>query len=157
MLFNSNNHKRNPNSHTSYNLLTRSKYLAVVDVTNDNYDIIIPVPQVIKDMGALGINKSHSWLLSALKQSKKVTVYRDADKDSVAEEQGKEDTGLFGINIHRANESAESKNVDKWSAGCQVLNNPKQFKELIQACIKSGKKSFTYTLLHELWAIISSK
>ena len=92
----------------------------------------------------------HQGKYTALKQSKKVTVFRDADKDSVAEEQGKEDTGLFGINIHRANESAESKNVDKWSAGCQVLNNPKQFKELIQACIKSGKKSFTYTLLHEL-------
>ena len=91
----------------------------------------------------------HQGKYTALKQAKKVTVFRDADKDSVAEEQGKEDTGLFGINIHRANESTESKNIDKWSAGCQVLNNGLQFKELIQACIKSGKKSFTYTLLHE--------
>ena len=91
----------------------------------------------------------HQGKYSALVQSKKVTVHRDADKDSIAEEQEKEDTGLFGINIHRANESAESKNVDKWSAGCQVLNNPTQFKELMQACIKSGKKSFTYTLLKE--------
>ena len=91
----------------------------------------------------------HQGKYTALKQSKKVTVYRDADKDNIAEEQGKEDTGLFGINIHRANESTESKNIDKWSAGCQVMNNPIQFKELIQACIKSGKKSFTYTLLKE--------
>jgi hypothetical protein len=83
-------------------------------------------------------------------QSKKVTVYRDADKDSIAEEQGKEETGLFGINIHRANESTESRNIDKWSAGCQVLNIPKQYKELIQACIKSNKKAFTYTLLKEI-------
>jgi hypothetical protein len=91
----------------------------------------------------------HQGKYTALKQSKKVTVYRDADKDSVAEEQGKEETGLFGINIHRANELTESRNIDKWSAGCQVLNIPKQFKELIQACIKSNKKAFTYTLLHE--------
>jgi hypothetical protein len=91
----------------------------------------------------------HQGKYTALKQSKKVTVFRDADKDSVAEEQGKEDIGLFGINIHRANELTESRNIDKWSAGCQVLNNPKHFKELIQACIKSGKKSFTYTLLKE--------
>ena len=91
----------------------------------------------------------HQNKYTALKQAKKVTVYRDADKDSVAEEQGKEESGLFGINIHRANESAESKNIDKWSAGCQVMNNPIQFKELIQACIKSGKKTFTYTLLKE--------
>lgn len=92
----------------------------------------------------------HQGKYSALVQSKKVTVHRDSDKDSIAEEQGKEDIGLFGINIHRANAVAESKNIDKWSAGCQVLNNPKQFKELMQACIKSGKKSFTYTLLKEI-------
>jgi len=91
----------------------------------------------------------HKGKYTALVQSKKVTVYRDADKDNIAEEQGKEDTGLFGINIHRANELTESRNIDKWSAGCQVLNNAGQFKELIQACIKSGKKSFTYTLLKE--------
>lgn len=91
----------------------------------------------------------HKGKYTALVQSKKVTVFRDNDKDSIAEEQGKEDTGLFGINIHRANELTDSTNIDKWSAGCQVLNSSKQFKELIQACLKSGKKSFTYTLLHE--------
>lgn len=91
----------------------------------------------------------HKGKYTALVQSKKVTVFRDNDKDSIAEEQGKEDTGLFGINIHRANELTESTNIDKWSAGCQVLNSSKQFKELIQACLKSGKKSFTYTLLKE--------
>lgn len=91
----------------------------------------------------------HKGKYTALVQSKKVTVFRDNDKDSIAEEQGKEDTGLFGINIHRANELTDSINIDKWSAGCQVLNSSKQFKELIQACLKSGKKSFTYTLLHE--------
>jgi hypothetical protein len=30
------------------------------------------------------------------------------------------------------------------------LNMPKQYKELIQACIKSNKKAFTYTLLKEI-------
>lgn len=99
------------------------------------------------DTWAIGL---HQGKYTALKQAKKVTVYRDADKDSIAEEQGNEDTGMFGINIHRANESTESRNIDKWSAGCQVLNNPLQFKELIQACIKSNKKAFTYTLLKEI-------
>lgn len=98
------------------------------------------------DTWAIGL---HQGKYTALKQVKKVTVFRDADKDNIAEEQGKEETGMFGINIHRANESAQSSNIDKWSAGCQVLNNPTQFKELIQACIKSNKKTFTYTLLHE--------
>jgi len=91
----------------------------------------------------------HKGQYTALTQAKKVTVYRDNDRDSIAEEQGKEDTGLFGINIHRANASAISQNIDKWSAGCQVLNNSKDFKELIQACIQTGKKYFTYTLIQE--------
>ena len=91
----------------------------------------------------------HKGKYTALVQVKPVTVHRDADKDSVAEEQGKETTGLYGINIHRANESAISQNIDKWSAGCQVLNNPKQFKQFIEACQNSKKKYFTYTLLHE--------
>lgn len=91
----------------------------------------------------------HKGKYRALTQAKPITVWRDADKDSVAEEQGKEDTGIFGINIHRANEAVASKNIDKWSAGCQVLNDPKQFKELLDLCAESKKKYFTYTLLHE--------
>ena len=71
------------------------------------------------------------------------------DKNIMAEEQGKEDTGIFGINIHRANELVASKNIDKWSAGCQVLNDPKQFRALLDKCEASKKKYFTYTLLHE--------
>jgi hypothetical protein len=92
----------------------------------------------------------HKGQYTALTQAKKVTVFRDDDRDAIAEEQGKEDTGIFGINIHRANPSATSTLIEKWSAGCQVLNNSKQFKELIQACIASGKKYFTYTLIQEL-------
>lgn len=91
----------------------------------------------------------HQGKYKALVQAKPITVYRDADKDDLAEEQGKEDKGMFGINIHRANPSAISSIIDKWSAGCQVLNNPKEFDSLLAACEKSGKEFFTYTLLRE--------
>jgi hypothetical protein len=91
----------------------------------------------------------HKGQYEALVQAKPVTVYRDNDKDETAEEQGKEDTGLFGINIHRANPNAISSLIEKWSAGCQVLNNPKEFASLIQACKDSGLTNFTYTLLRE--------
>lgn len=91
----------------------------------------------------------HQGKYEALVQRKAVTVYRDGDKDDTAEEQGKEDTGLFGINIHRANPSAISSLIDKWSAGCQVLNNPKEFSILIETCKQSKKDVFTYTLLRE--------
>jgi len=91
----------------------------------------------------------HQGKYEALVQRKPVTVYRDADKDDTAEEQGTEQTGLFGINIHRANPSLVSSLIDKWSAGCQVLNDFKQYAALIAACKASGKKNFTYTLLRE--------
>jgi len=91
----------------------------------------------------------HQGKYEALVQAKPITVYRDGDKDDTAEEQGKEDTGMFGINIHRANPSAISSIIDKWSAGCQVLNDFKQYATLIAACKASGKKAFTYTLLRE--------
>ena len=42
-----------------------------------------------------------------------------------------------------------SKIIDKWSAGCQVLNDPKQFNELLNKCKQSGFSKFTYTLLKE--------
>jgi len=91
----------------------------------------------------------HQGKYEALVQRKPVIVYRDNDKDETAEEQGKEDTGLFGINIHRANPNAISSLIEKWSAGCQVLNNPQEFNKLIEICKGSGKKTFTYTLLRE--------
>jgi hypothetical protein len=91
----------------------------------------------------------HQGKYEALVQAKPITVYRDNNKNDLAEENGKEDTGMFGINIHHANSSAVSSIIDKWSAGCQVLNDPKDFYTLISACKTSGKKAFTYTLLRE--------
>ena len=91
----------------------------------------------------------HQGKYKALVQAKPITVYRDGNKNDLAEESSVEQTGLFGINIHRANPSAISTIIDKWSAGCQVLNNPEQFKTLLDTCEKSGRKEFTYTLLRE--------
>lgn len=91
----------------------------------------------------------HQGKYEALVQCAPITVYRDADKDTIAEEQGKLDTGLFGINIHRANPKLISKFIDKWSAGCQVLNDPVQFDYLLNKCKLSGLNKFTYTLLNE--------
>lgn len=91
----------------------------------------------------------HQGKYLALCQRKNVVVYRDGDKDDFAEETATTETGLFGINIHRANPSAISSIIDKWSAGCQVLNNPKDFEYLIKRCQASGLKDFSYVLLKE--------
>ena len=91
----------------------------------------------------------HQGKYKAFTQSKPVEVYRDKNLNEIAEVSQTVDKGLFGINIHRANETAISKMIDKWSAGCQVLNNPNDFKKLLQMAEESKLTSFTYTLLNE--------
>lgn len=94
----------------------------------------------------------HQGKYSALVQVGPVTVYRDNNLDDVVDEGGKEQSGLFGINCHRAAQALQSHQVDKWSAGCQVLANPLDFALLMSLCrlssIRYGNR-FTYTLIGE--------
>ena len=89
----------------------------------------------------------------ALQQVKPVTVYRDADRNNKLDVTGqKEEKGLFGINGHRSNAHKPSTSVHKWSAGCQVLQDPDHFAFLLKLCERAAEKfgnSFTYTLLTE--------
>jgi hypothetical protein len=91
----------------------------------------------------------HQGKYEAFCQAKPVDVFRDKNLDDKAEETATIDRGLFGINIHRANEKFASKLIDKWSAGCQVLNNPADFAKVLAAGKATKNKFFTYTLLKE--------
>jgi len=93
----------------------------------------------------------HQGLYKALKQFKPVDVYRDRNKDMSYDRHIEDVTkGIYGINIHRANQMMVSQVVDKWSAGCQVIQDAKDFGNLMYlahvAAAKYGN-SFTYTLL----------
>ena len=59
---------------------------------------------------------------------------------------------MFGINIHRATKwgGKKSKQVDKWSGGCQVIAANDDWNEFMDICRVAKNKwgnSFTYTLL----------
>lgn len=85
----------------------------------------------------------------ALEQCAPITVYRDANRNDTLElNESKVETGLFKTNIHRANPRRPSTQVDKWSAGCQVIADPKHFDELMSLARRNGGP-FTYTLLTE--------
>lgn len=96
----------------------------------------------------------HQGKYEALRQKKPLKVYRDGDKDGVydfIEENVHE--GIYGINIHRATsrEGGKSVQVDKWSAGCQVIAANNDFKLLMEVVNKAAKiwgNSFTYTLIN---------
>ena len=95
----------------------------------------------------------HKNKYKALCQIKPVKVYRDNNRNNVYDlAPSSIETGMFGINIHRSNEYAISKNINKYSAGCQVFSNPSDYNAFMRICEQQRKlygNSFTYTLLDE--------
>jgi len=89
----------------------------------------------------------------ALVQQRAVTVIRDYDRNAVLDfNNGREETGVFGINIHHAQESGTTRQVDKFSAGCQVFSNVDDFNVFMQLCQRHRQlygNFFTYTLVDE--------
>ncbi len=88
----------------------------------------------------------------ALVQVGPCTVIRDANRDARLDFTGHEETGLFGINLHRATAYGTSKQVDKWSAGCQVFADSSDFAVFMALAREAAKvwgDRFSYTLLNE--------
>lgn len=85
----------------------------------------------------------------ALIQCAPVTVYRDNNRDNKFDLGTKIDTGIFGINSHRANHDIESRQVDKWSAGCMVIASPKNHETYMMLCDEADRPFYTITLLEE--------
>lgn len=93
----------------------------------------------------------HRGLYTALVQRLPVTVLRDYDRDAVLDFwNGTPQTGLFGINIHRASLNGTTKFIDRYSAGCQVFANVKDFNQFMQLAKDHRRfygNQFTYTLI----------
>lgn len=96
---------------------------------------------------------SHQGKYRALVQCGDVTVYRDENKDASLDTDGMQtQTGQFGINLHRAGENITSQEVNRWSAGCQVVPSPIHFDLLMALVAVSADRYgayFSYTLLTE--------
>lgn len=95
----------------------------------------------------------HRGKYRALVQRRPVNVWRDDNRDEVLDwGDGPGTPGYYGINVHRASAHGPVDDVDRWSAGCIVLQDPNHFQELISICYSSMAhwgKSFTLTLLAE--------
>lgn len=93
----------------------------------------------------------HKGLYDALVQMKPVTVIRDYDRDALLDfYNGEKQTGNFGINIHRAESTGTTKQINKYSAGCQVFQNAHDFEQFMTLCEQHRKlygNSFTYALV----------
>ena len=93
----------------------------------------------------------HRGKYLALVQRKAVTVIRDYNRDAVLDfKNGTITKGLYGINVHRANQTGTTKTVDKNSAGCQVFENADDFALFIKLCQKHKGlygNQFSYSLI----------
>lgn len=109
-------------------------------------------PGHYRSMFKLGM---HRGKYLALTQVGDCTVYRDNNQDKTINTDGESQYGSFGINIHRASPSGTSTQVDKWSAGCQVIADSGDFDVFMEICKRGGRAfgKFSYTLLTEqqLW------
>jgi hypothetical protein len=82
-----------------------------------------------------------------LVQVRNVNIYRIKGDERVGPA-----SGIFGIQIHRANANSPSEFVNKWSAGCQVFQDPTDFADFMST-VKTSMDIYgarvTYTLLEE--------
>ncbi len=142
-------------------MIDNTWYYEIFDCTTDPGDDWMDKPMNSKGCAILKPGqypKSHKLRLHqgrylALGQQNPVTVYRDRDRDGKYDfDESTIDTGLYGINIHRATKHAgkTSKYVDKWSAGCQVIASNDDwhcFLDICQTARDKWSNNFTYTLL----------
>jgi hypothetical protein len=93
----------------------------------------------------------HQGKYEALVQRLPTVVIRDNNRDANLDLKARTGASEFiGLNCHRASPTGTSKQVDKWSAGCQVLANNADFDQLMKLVKYAAKhygNSFTYTLL----------
>ena len=96
--------------------------------------------------GAYTVGRHRGY--KALQQVGDLTVFRDDNRDSILDYEGMEwETGLFGINIHRASMYRTETDVGKWSAGCQVIQDNYHWRFFIELCERAHQERLTYTLL----------
>jgi hypothetical protein len=81
-----------------------------------------------------------------------VWVWRDNNRDRLADIDGPREEGMFGINIHRQWGPDDREYTGGVSAGCQVFQSSLDFYQFMETCqIASDTwgNLFTYTLVNE--------
>lgn len=135
-----------------YNATTDPGSYYMRDELLDSRGVAILVPGQYRGAYKLG---KHRNQYPALVQHKPLPVYRDKNRDDVHDFDPETIvTGMYGINIHRATANAKGKSVqvDKWSAGCQVIAANDDWHEFYKTVMDASKKygdTFTYTLFTE--------
>lgn len=106
-------------------------------------------------LGAYKIDKHRGKYDALCQRLAPVKVWRDNDRDHTFDWDSTDDDlheGWYGINIHRASTKRFAVTIDKWSAGCQVIQSYEDWKLFMSIISKSAQEwgnAFTYTLMEE--------
>ncbi len=112
----------------------------------------ILVPDQYRSVYQIGTHGGKRKYTALVQRGGPVGVYRDNNRDALADVNNPIERGMFGINIHRQWGSDEREYTGGVSAGCQVFQSSKDFYEFMDTCNKAAdrfKNSFTYTLIQE--------
>lgn len=133
-----------------YNITTDPGTYYMLKPTNNKGTAIL-VPGQYK--GVYKIDRHNNKYRALCQRLGPVKVYRDNNKDLIYDLNPETiESGYFGINIHRSKETAIIDNINNYSAGCQVFNDPQQYKNfmcLVEKAAKIWGNKFTYTLITE--------
>ena len=101
--------------------------------------------------GAYMLGQHRGQYEALVQRGNKVCVWRDRDGDTDHDWGLNKECGYFGINIHRASSQQASQQVGKYSAGCQVIQDPDEYHHFLALCRlqvqHTGYTKFSYTLL----------
>jgi hypothetical protein len=86
-----------------------------------------------------GVHKGYPAMI----QNNPLTVYRDRNNNGVPDDMVVTDTGMFGINIHRAKYGWVSRLVGAWSAGCIVVPDSNQMDTIMTRMTTFSTSSLT--------------
>lgn len=120
---------------------------------------IIMVPGQYRGAYEIGMHgRSGKYPYTALEQIKPIDYVRDNNKDIKLDfDLYSDSSNIFSdiakTNIHRASSWKLLLGIGKYSAGCQVIQDPKKFDRFMELCelqkAHGNGNSFTYTLLEE--------
>ena len=135
---------------------TLKKYDATTDpgLYYREHPINVNGTAILKDgcyRNSFGIGLHHGKY-RCLVQIKPLALWRNNNKNSTLDFNGKTTNEMAEIHIHRATASGVSKYVDKWSAGCQVIASSSDYAEfmrIIDTSTKYFKPVFSYALFTE--------
>jgi hypothetical protein len=104
---------------------------------------------------SIGTHKGYEALVNDYRYCKKTSGWRDANYNFTRDDKDILVSGYFGINFHRAHPIAIVDRIGKYSGGCQVIQDAKNFKYILDKFKETNmfKKNKHCTVNYQLFTI----